>query len=424
MPVQVSSFDRVIASCLHAGEDVPRWMQGFRQTCWQDWCAHAPPTQRSEAYRYINLKPLLSANYNAPSLSQLVDFTVYSRYLHPDEHSFIFVNGMLMQQQSASLKTARSVRQALCEGGPRIRKLLSPAPGDYFKQLNNICFRDGIFLQVGPQMKLEKPVHLVFITSEEQTAVFCRNIIDIAAGGAAQVIESHIGTGGGSRYLAHTRTSIFLGEAASCDHLRFQNEDRNAYHLSSSECMQQKNSRLSLSTISCGAELARLESSVDKEGSGTRCDFRGLYLGKGGQVLDNHALITHIGTNGETKQRVRGIVKDKAKGVFTGNIHVRRNAQKTEASQLTKNLLIGKDCTIYTRPQLQIEADDVKCSHGATSAAVADADLLYLGSRGLDKNAAMYLLCRAHVEEIKDELPIASGARFYRLTLADFLAHS
>ena len=421
MPARMSSFDRVISS-LPAGEDVPHWVKDFRQTCWQNWCTLSPPTRKSEAYRYTSLKQLLSVEYDAPSPSQRIDSSVYNRYLHPDEHNFVFVDGMLVQRQSVSLDAVWSIRQALHEDKLRLRELLSPAADDYFKQLNNVCFQDGIFLQVGAQVRLEKPIHLVFITSAKQAAVFYRNVIDIQAGGVAQVIESHIGVGGDGRYLASSHTSIFLGESASCDHLKFQNEDCNAFHLSSSECIQQKNSCLSLLTISYGARIARFESSVRKEGADTSCDFRGLYLGKGEQVLDNHALITHLSPGGKTKQRVRGIVKDKAKGVFTGNIHVQRTAQKTDASQLTKNLLIGKDCAVYTRPQLQIEADDVKCSHGATSATVADTDLLYLGSRGIDKNSAMYLLCRAHVEEMQEESPIVSAARFYRLTLADFLA--
>jgi len=413
-----------IAPALARTQDEPLWLQNFRRTAHRRWQAMSPPTLRSEAYRYTNLKPLLAEQWHAGSGKSNLAPADYAALRGEGEHCRVFADGELVSTQGASLPPGvqcLSLRQAIRSGALAERQL--QASEDYLQLLNDICFYDGIYVQVDAGVKLESPLHLIFVNSKQAAhrALFSRNVINVARAAKLQVIESHYGTTTDS-YLSVVRTAIDIGVRGECAVAKFQHEGRGAYHFSAVEGRQQQASRFSLLNISYGGQLARLDSNIEQLAKGAHCDYRALYLGKGQQVLDNCSQIKHLDVEGTTQQRVRGIVRDRARGIFAGNISVPRQAQRTKAEQLTKNLLFGKECAVYIKPQLQIEADDVQCSHGATSSRIAEADLYYLAARGISPTTAAQLLCRAHVEELAQDLPIASAQRFFNTVLADFLS--
>lgn len=406
-------------------QNEPSWLQQSRAAAQQRWQRASPPTLRSEDYRYTNIKPLLSTEFNTPATTSALKPTDYATLLHPDEYRWVFSDGQFVAAQSDPLPAGvqcLNVRQAIDDGLLTPDTLPAVAHADYLQLLNDVCFYDGLYLQVAAGTRLDRPLHLIFVNDKQaaHTAMFNRNIIDVQDNATLHLIETHLGLTAES-YLAVTHTSLSLGTAAECAYVKLQSEGAQAYHFSTVEYRQQQNSRLSALNISHGGQLARLSSNIEQLGEGASCDFRTVYLGKQQQVLDNYSQVKHLVAAGTTTQRVRGIVSERARGIFTGNIRVPRQAQRTDAAQLTKNLLLGKDCTVYIRPQLQIEADDVKCSHGATSARIAARDLFYLASRGIDATTATRLLCRAHVEELAQDLPIATAKRFFDMVLDNFL---
>ena len=414
---------RFVAPALARTQDEPTWLQQFRTDARKRWQKLSPPTLRSEAYRYTNIKPLLAEELGVVAGKSKLVSADYAALQGDGEYCCVFADGEFVSAQGASLPQGvqcLSLRQAISRGV--VSALQLQASEDYLQLLNDICFYDGIYVHVDAGVKLDRPLHLIFVNGEKaaHNALFSRNVIDVARDAKLRVIESHYGLTE-DIYLSVVRTVINVGGGGDCALAKFQHEGTGAYHFSAVEGRQQQDSRLSLLNISYGGKLARLDSYIEQLAKGTHCDFRTLYLGKAQQVLDNCSQIKHLAVEGTTQQRVRGIVRDRARGIFAGNISVPRQAQRTNAMQLTKNLLFGKECAVYIKPQLQIEADDVQCSHGATSSCIAAADLYYLATRGIDQTTAAQLLCRAHVEELAQDFPIASAQRFFDMVLADFL---
>ena len=414
-----------VAAALARLQDEPAWLQTFRTAARQRWQQMPPPTLRSEAYRYTNLKPLLAEAFSLVTSTNTIPTASYAALQHTDEYCYVFVDGKLSRTPDKPLPQGvqcLSLRQAITTGALTAAQLNLTASDDYLQLLNDICFDDGIYVHVAAGVKLDQPLHLIFVASEQAKgkAMFSRNVLMVDEGAKLPLIESHYGLTTAS-YLSSVRTTVEVGTEAECALVKFQHEGTGAYHCSAVTGQQQQNSRLALLDISYGGRLARLDNHLAQLAHGAHCDFRSLYLGKDQQVLDNCSHITHHEVEGTTRQQVRGIVRDQARGIFTGSIIVPRQAQRTDAEQLTKNLLFGKDCAVYIKPQLQIEADDVQCSHGATSSRIAATDLYYLASRGIDRTAAAQLLCRAHVSELAQDLPIPTAKRFFEQVLADFL---
>ena len=420
---KATDHSRFIAPALQRTAREPLWLKQIRATALKQWQGMSPPTLRSEAYRYTNLKPLLAEKLGIVTGTGKLIASDYAALLHPDEYCCVFAEGEFVT--GAALPQGVqcvSLRQAIRSGVVSATALQLQESTDYLHLLNDVCFHDGIYVHVEAGVKLDRPLHIIYVNGARaaHNALFSRNVIIVEDKAAVQIIETHYGTTSAT-YLSQVRTIVDVGADSECALAKFQHEGTGAYHFSSVTAQQQQASRLRLLNISYGSKLARLDSHITQVAAGASCDFRTLYLGKAQQVLDNCSHVEHHDVEGTTRQRVRGIVRDKARGIFAGNISVPRQAQRTDAEQLTKNLLFGKDCAVYIKPQLQIEADDVQCSHGATSSRVAASDLYYLGTRGIDPTTAAQLLCRAHVEELTQDLPIASTQRFFDLVLADFL---
>lgn len=414
-----------VAAALARLQDEPAWLQAFRTTSQRRWQKMSPPTMRSEAYRYTNLKPLLAEKFSLVTTTNTISATSYAVLQHKDEYCYVFIDGKLSRTPDAPLPPGvqcLSLRQAITSGAVTAAQLNLTPSDDYLQLLNDICFDDGIYVHVAAGVKLDHPLHLIFVASEQAAgkAMFSRNVLVVDEGAKLPLIASHYGLTTAS-YLSSVRTMVEVGAEAECALVKFQHEGKGAYHCSAVTGQQQQNARLGLLDISYGGRLARLDNHIAQLARGAHCDFRSLYLGKDQQVLDNCSHITHHEVEGTTRQQVRGIVRDQARGIFAGSIVVPRQAQRTDAEQLTKNLLFGKECAVYIKPQLQIEADDVQCSHGATSSRIAATDLYYLAARGIDRTAAAQLLCRAHVGELAQDLPIPSVQRFFEQVLDDFL---
>ena len=418
-----ADHSRFVTPALTRKQDEPLWLKKIRAAACQQWQAMSPPTLRSEAYRYTNLKPLLAERFGIVTGKPELAAADYAPLLHADEYCCVLAEGEFVIDVALPAGVrCMSLRQAIGSGAVSAAALQLQTSEDYLHLLNDICFQDGIYVHVAAGVKLDRPLHIMFINGARaaHNALFSRNVIVVEDRATLRIIETHYGTTSAS-YLSQVHTVLHIGAGSDCALTKFQHEGTGAYHFSTVTAQQQQAARLGLLNISYGGKLARLDSHIAQLAQGACCDFRTLYLGKAQQVLDNCSHVAHHDVDGTTRQLVRGIVRERARGIFAGNISVPRQAQRTAAEQLTKNLLFGKECAVYLRPQLQIEADDVQCSHGATSSRIAAADLYYLAARGIDPTSAAQLLCRAHVEELMQDLPIASTQRFFDLVLNDFL---
>jgi Fe-S cluster assembly protein SufD len=250
-------------------------------------------------------------------------------------------------------------------------------------------------------MILETPIHLVFVTTAagEGTVSHPRNLVVAGVGSQATVVESYLGLEE-ELYFTNAVSEIAAGERAVLDHYKVQHESREAFHVANLQVHQEQASKFSTHYLGFGGALVRNEVRAALEGEGCECTINGLYMAGDRQHLDNHTVIDHAKPHCASHELYKGILDGKAHGVFNGKIFVRQDAQKTDAKQTNKTLLLSDDAVINTKPQLEIYADDVKCTHGATVGQL-DADaIFYLRSRGIGREAARSLLTFAFANDI------------------------
>jgi Fe-S cluster assembly protein SufD len=250
---------------------------------------------------------------------------------------------------------------------------------------------------------LKKPVIIINFIEDSNTEIFAnhRNLVVIEENGSADVSEVYYANGKKANF-SNVVTEIFLGDNAELHYNKIQNEGSNAYHVGTTQVEQKNHSRLYSMTVSWGGSLLRNNLNSVINGAGIDCYFRGFYLTKGERIIDNHTLADHAMPNSHSNEFYKGILDDKGTGIFNGKIMVRQDAQKTNAYQTNKNILLTNEATINSKPQLEIFADDVKCSHGATTGQINPDEIFYLRSRGISEDAAKKLLLSAYAHEIID----------------------
>jgi len=273
-----------------------------------------------------------------------------------------------------------------------------------FIALNTALWQDGVLIRIPDGKVLEQPIILEFHAAEA-TASFPRVLIVAGKNSQATVVERHVGNNG-SKYFTNTVTEAALDQGAVLDHYKLQEESVDAFHIGCTQVRQERGSNFRSHYVSLGGRLVRNEVRVLFDGEGCEATLNGLYLANGSQHMDSFTVIDHAKPRCASHELYKGILNDKAHGVFNGKIFVRQDAQKTDAKQTNKVLLLSDDAVINTKPQLEIFADDVKCTHGATIGQL-DADaLFYLRSRGIGLDAARSLLIYAFANDILERVQI------------------
>ena len=244
-------------------------------------------------------------------------------------------------------------------------------------------------------------IHLLFVsTGHEEAAVsHPRNLIVLGHGSQGTVVESYLGLKR-DRYFTNAVTEIVAGRDSVLDHYKLQRETENAFHVATVQARQERNSNVVSHSISLGGALVRNDINFVLDGEGCQALLNGLYVTHASQHVDNHTRIDHARPHCDSRELYKGILNDKSTGVFNGKIVVRPDAQKTNAKQTNKNLLLSEEALVNAAPQLEIFADDVKCTHGATIGRLNDDELFYLRSRGIDESSARTLLTYAFASDI------------------------
>lgn len=276
-----------------------------------------------------------------------------------------------------------------------------------FGALNTAFMADGAYLHLSRGTVVEQPVHLLFIATQTGAAITPRNLIVAEDGAQATVIEHYAGTDG-AVYFTNAVTQIFAAANAGVEHYKLQQESVQSFHVAGIHAQQARDSRLSSHSVSLGAALTRNDITTAFAETGCEATFNGLYLVGGRQHVDNHTCIDHIQPNGTSHEFYRGVLDGHSRAVFNGKVIVHPGAQKTNANQSNHNLLLSRDAEVDTKPQLEINADDVKCTHGATIGQIDENQLFYLRARGVEETMARSLLVHAFAHDIIERIRVVS----------------
>jgi Fe-S cluster assembly protein SufD len=396
----------------------PAFLQRLRKAAIARFAELGFPTTSDEEWRFTNLAPLVRVPFQLADGEQ-----ERTDSLRPDQFSFsvgdchclTVVNG----RYAPDLSTLRSLPDGLTVTS--LGTVLTEHPewiepqlahyADYrnqaFGALNTAFFRDGAVIRLARGTIVAKPIHLRFlsITSGEPTVSHPRSLIVAGVNSQATIVESYAGLAG-DVYLTNAVTEIVLDENAVLDHYKLQQESTEAFHVATLQIQQGRSSTFATHAVLLGGSLVRNDVNAVLGAEGGECTLNGLYLATDRQHSDTHTRIDHAKPHCSSHELYKGILDGQAHGVFNGKIYVHQDAQKTDAKQTNKTLLLSEDAVIDTKPQLEIFADDVKCTHGATIGQLADEAIFYLRSRGIGREEARSLLTYAFANDIISRIKI------------------
>jgi len=389
------------------------WVDPLRREAIARFEALGFPSTHDEAWRYTSMRPIAEGRFelHAATRGDVLTPEQFERLtFEPWECShLVFVNG----RYAPGLSTLRSLPAglrvtSLAEALATRRGSIEPhlgsgadASANAFVALNTAFLHDGAFVEVDPGTIVEEPIHLLFVSTPNgfDGMSHPRNLFVVGAGARITLAESYAGIDA-ERYLTNAVTEIVAGDGSVIDHYKLQRESRTAFHVATLHAAAGRNATISSHSITLGGALTRNDVIVAMRGEGADCTLNGLYVADGRQHMDNHTLIDHEKPHGSSRQLYKGVLDDQARGVFDGTVIVRPDAQKTDARQENRNLLMSEDALVDSKPTLLIHADDVKCSHAATIGQLDEDALFYLRARGIGAEAARSLLTQGFVSEI------------------------
>lgn len=408
MEAYLGSFERSDRAFAGNGKG---WLRPLRQEAFGRFVDLGFPTNRDEDWKFTNVFPIAQTPFNPAQEGQA---NVAPADLEPFHFPglattrLVFVNGKYSPELSTLRALPGGVKIAnIAQALTRERALLEPYLGKYvdiskeaFSALNTAFLEDGAFVHIPRGAVLREPVHLLYVAvpNGAPTVVHPRNLILIEDEGQGTVIEDHVSLWSGV-YFSNGVTEIVAGQNSVASYYQIERQDRQAFHVSTLRVEQARQSSTALHSVLLGGGLVRSNIHPVLTGEGSDCLINGLFMGTGRQHLDNFMKVEHIGPHGTSRQAFNGILDEKSRGVFHGRIIVHPNAQKTDSKQTNRNLLLSADALIDTKPQLEIHADDVKCTHGATIGQFDEESIFYLRSRGIAEKEARALLLYAFAGE-------------------------
>jgi len=395
----------------------PPWLAAVRRKALDHVLETGFPTTRVEEWRYTNPAPIAKTAWEAaPSVP------VEREAIEPIANPlfacsiFVFVNGRYAPELSTPPALGGWLGVSSLAAGLDAHGLGDVLEGvgeavTPFAALNTAFFEDGARVRVAEGKRIDEPVHLVFVNApgDGPAAAHPRVLVEAAPGSHVTVIEDHVSLGAGASFTNGV-TEIEVGANAAVEWIKVQREDPGTLHVSEMRSRVARDGRLLATTLSFGTALTRNDARVRLDAPGAHGELRGLFVAGGEQHVDNHTWVDHAEPHGSSSELYKGILDGHARGVFNGRVVVRPDAQKSDARQQNPNLLLSRDAEIATQPQLEIHADDVKCSHGSTVGQL-DADaLFYLRSRGVPVAEARDLLMKGFASEITRGLSVSALA--------------
>ena len=416
-----------------SGSDAPgpNWLRGLRSAAAERFAAVGFPTRRDEEWRFTNVSPIVETPFTLASEAQsqltmdgLRPFTYegmggtqlvfVNGHFHPDLSSPVFPHGVVV----SSLASAMAAYPDLVEAHlGRYAQFDTQA----FVALNTAALEDGAFVHIKRGVVVDEPIHLLFVStpSAGPTVSHPRTLIIAEENCQATIVESYSGTAD-QVYFTNAVTEVAAAANSVLDHYKVQRESLKAYHVATMQLQLARSANFSSHSIALGGLLVRNDANAYLGGEGIECTLNGVYLGNDRQLIDNHTAIDHAMPHCNSHEVYKGILDGHSRGVFNGKIFVRQDAQKTDAKQTNQTLLLSPTAQIDTKPQLEIFADDVKCTHGATIGQLSDEALFYLRARGIPQDQARALLTYAFASDIVSRIKVdAIRAQLDQVLLAD-----
>jgi Fe-S cluster assembly protein SufD len=398
----------------------PEWLEPIRRAAMDRFAATGFPSARDEEWRFTPVTPIAQTNWRSVGAGGAED--VAREQLTPfvfgqaDWCTLVFVNGEYASGLSSAASMpegvlATSLADALRNGGDLLQRHLARyarIEENPFTALNTAFLRDGGLIHVPAGVNLPRPINLVFVTTADAAGVVIhpRNLIVVERNARASVVESYVTLAPGARYWTNPVTEVWTGPNSWVEHTRIQRESEAAYHVATTQVEVARDSHYRSFSMAMGASLARHNLNARLADQHSEALLYGLYITRGEQLADTHTVLYHDHPNCRSWEVYKGILDDRSHAVFNGKVFVKPEAQKTDAKQTNRNLVLSDHAKVDTKPQLEIFADDVKCTHGATVGRLDDAALFYARSRGVPQNAAQRLLTYAFAAEVIEEVAL------------------
>lgn len=408
----MGAFDQHSAAALAARPAAGSWLEPFREQARAAWLGAPLPGLKTEAWRHTSLAPLTGGDFLRfgadghdaldPGLASIAGLA---------GQRLVFVNGILRRELCSAATIAGVVRFAEADHAARAvvaAHLNRAAAGDNpFVALNGSWLEDGLLLHLANPRAASEPLHIVHLTTAAPRPFSVRQRLLVVLEDNCQgtVVEHFASTADAQNCFVSGVTELLIGTGARLTHYRLHLEEEHALHIGGVYAHLQRNAALDSFLLGLGSQLKRVDLGVHHLGEGSECRLNGVYLAKGRQHIDVHSTVEHEAPGGTTAESFRGIVDDAARAVFNGRIHIHPGAQKTVAELSNRNLLLTNTAEVYTKPELEIYADDVRCAHGATVSQIDDRALYYMRSRGIDRKEAEIMLGFGFINELLAQLP-------------------
>jgi Fe-S cluster assembly protein SufD len=386
----------------------------FRQEALEKFKRLGIPQPKNEEYKYTPLSRILEKNFDftKPNAEATIG-DISNLLLHAEANVLVFINGRFSKKHSAIISpeseiTITTLSEAVKTKTSSVVKSFGKnilLPNDSLVALNSAAWQDGVFIEVGNKSIVQKPVFIYHIHDAQHGQVIShtRNLISIGSQSKLTVLEKFDSIGN-ANHFSTLLTEVVVSDRASFNLYSIQNDGGNRYQHNNVFISQADSSRVNTHTYSLNGKLIRNNLNIELDGEGIESHMYGLYLLKGDTLADNHTVVDHKKANSFSNELYKGVMDDTAKGVFNGKIYVRPQAQKTNAFQANRNILLTDKATVNTKPQLEIWADDVKCSHGCTTGQLDEEALFYLQARGISKETARAMMLYAFAGELIEKI--------------------
>ena len=424
-PPYTNAFEQIQRD--HAG---PATIADLRRVAFDQFSKHGLPTTTSEEWRFTNVRPIADTKFVPAQAVELTNEELgqYSVTGSLDGWpTIVFVNG----HYDAALSSVAELPDGVVVES--LANVLDSSPDSMgieqclgkgadihsdsaaFAALNTALFRDGVFVRVAANVVVDSPIQMLFITTSQSTdpdaiespMTHPRILIVAEENSQLRLVETYAGETN-TAYLTNVVTEVVAGENAAIDHYKLVREASAAYHIGHMHLRLSRSANFSSHAITLGGNIVRNDILAVLDGEGVSCTLNGLYIANGQRLVDNHTTIRHAKPHCESHELYKGILGDQAHAVFNGKIVVEIDAQKTDAKQTNKALLLSEDAQINTKPELEIFADDVKCTHGATVGQLDSEAMFYLRSRGLGLEQARSVLIHAFASDLLNRIGIPS----------------
>ncbi|OEK01428.1 Fe-S cluster assembly protein SufD [Roseivirga sp. 4D4] len=389
-----------------------------RKNAFEALKANGFPAPKDEEYKFTNLTRALEKNIDFHTQASAPSITTKQiegvKIPNLDAYNLVFINGEFSAEKSDDFSVegleVNTFEQASKENADHVADYFGKQADfekDPFIALNTAFSHNGVVINVGNNVVVDKPIALYFVSdsSSEQPIYNTRNIVVVGKSAQVTVLEK-FDTLGKEKSFTNAVNEIFVAENANAKYYKVENDADATYHISNVNVAQDRNSNFTANTIALNGAMVRNNLDIKLNSEGCEAHMNGLYVLGGKTHVDNHTTVDHTMPNAYSNELYKGIMDDKSKGVFNGKIFVRKDAQKTNAFQSNKNILMTNDATVNTKPQLEIWADDVKCSHGCTTGQLDQDALFYLQARGIRKERARAILLHAFASDVIENLEI------------------